>query len=277
MMMLNIKDFKLHVEDLGHPKGEAVVFLNGVMASTSSWYTLMKYFVKNDFRVVLHDFKGQLRSDHPDGPYTFQEHAEETIMILKQLGIHQAHFVGTSYGGEVALNIGFRYPEYVKSMMVIDSTSEIDPMMRTEIERWIELCKLKDGYHFFKGISKSIYGKDYIKRNKVMMEERAKATSKVPESYFDGQITLYETFINDVNMTDRLHEIKAPTLVVCGDQDHLKPLKCSLRIHKEIEGSEMVVLKDCGHVAIFEKPDELQTLMIGFIHKHMQKTSNTRS
>lgn len=267
--MLSIKHFKLHVEDLGYPKGETLVFLNGVMASTSSWYTLMKYFVKNDFRVVLHDFKGQLRSDQPEGPYTFKEHAEETIMILKQLGIHQAHFVGTSYGGEVAMNIGFRYPEFVKSLIIIDSTSEIDMKMKKEIERWIELCKLKDGYQFFKGIAKSIYGKEYLKNNKMMMEERAKATAQVPEAYFEGQIKLYETFINDVEMTDRLKEIKAPTLVICGDQDHLKPLKFSEKIHAEIQGSEFVVLKHCGHVAIFEKPDELQTLMIGFIHKHM--------
>jgi 3-oxoadipate enol-lactonase len=152
--MLRIKDFELHVEDLGYSKGEAVVFLNGVMASTSSWYTLMKYFVKNDFRVVLHDFKGQLRSDKPKGPYTFKEHAEETILILKQLGIHQAHFVGTSYGGEVALNIGFRYPEFVKSLVIIDSTSEVDEKMKHEIEHWIELCQAKDGYRFFHGMAK---------------------------------------------------------------------------------------------------------------------------
>lgn len=266
--MLKIKNFELFVEDLGYSKGEPIVFLNGVMASTNSWYTLMKYFVKNDFRVVLHDFKGQLKSDKPDGPYTFKEHAEETIMILQQLGIHQAHFVGTSYGGEVALNIGFRYPQFVKSLMIIDSTSEIDQKMRSEIERWIELCKKKNGLQFFNGILKTIYGRNYIKENRLFLEERAKATSKVHESYFDGQITLYETFINDVYMTNRLKEIKAPTLIVCGDQDRLKPLKFSKIIHQKILNSEMVILENCGHVAIFEKPNELQTLMIGFINKN---------
>lgn len=266
--MIRIKNFELHVEDLGYPKGEAVVFLNGVMASTSSWYGFMKYFVKNDFRVVLHDFKGQLKSDKPEGPYTFREHAEETIMILKQLGIHQAHFVGTSYGGEVALTIGFRYPEYVKSLVIIDSTSEIDGKMKTEIERWIELCQAKDGYQFFKGIARSIYGKRYRDENKSALEDRAKATAKVPASYFEGQVTLYRTFLNDVYMTDRLKEIQAPTLIICGDQDKLKPLKFSKIIHQEIKHSELVVLEDCGHVAIFEKSNEIETLMIGFIHKN---------
>lgn len=266
--MMLIKNFELHVEDLGHPKGETVVFLNGVMASTNSWYALMKYFVKNDFRVVLHDFKGQLRSDKPEGPYTFKEHAEETIMILKQLGIHQAHFVGTSYGGEVALNIGFRYPEFVKTLVIIDSVSEIDEKMKKEIERWIELCEEKNGLKFFNGIVKSIYGKTYLKMNKSFLEERAKATQKVPASYFEGQKILYETFINDVEMTEQLKNIKAPTLIICGDQDKLKPLKFSKMIHQEIKGSELVILHDCGHVAVFEKPDEIQTLMIGFIQKH---------
>jgi 3-oxoadipate enol-lactonase len=70
-------------------------------------------------------------------------------------------------------------------------------------------------------------------------------------------------------MTDRLHEIKCPALIICGDQDFLKPIKFSQIIAGGIEKSEFVILPNCGHVSIFEKPNELQTLLSGFVLKNM--------
>jgi 3-oxoadipate enol-lactonase len=221
----------------------------------------MKPFVKSGYRIVLHDFKGQLKSDKPEGKYTFEQHAKETIEILKKLNIKTAHFVGTSYGGEVALNIGFRFPEVVKSLVIIDSVSETNKVMVDEINSWIDLCEKKDGYNFFWGMAKSIYGPTFMKENKTFLEQRAEATRHVDPSYLDGQIILYKTFINDVYMTNRLNEIKAPTLIICGMDDILKPPKFSKIIQDEIKGSELVLLEDCGHVAIFEKYKEIIDLI----------------
>ena len=239
---MKIKDFELYVEDLGNPNGEVIVFLNGVMASTNSWYTIMKPFVEAGYRIILHDFKGQLKSDKPSGPYTFAEHAKETIMILDQLSIKKAHFVGTSYGGEVALNIGFRYKKYVSSLVIIDSVSETDETMVNEINHWINLCEKKDVYAFFWGMAKSIYGPTFMKDNKDFLEKRALATKHVDPSYLEGQITLYKTFNNDVYMTNRLKDVKARTLVICGVDDILKPAKFSKIIYNEIPNDKIVLL-----------------------------------
>jgi 3-oxoadipate enol-lactonase len=62
-------------------------------------------------------------------------------------------------------------------------------------------------------------------------------------------------------MTNRLNEIKAPTLIICGMDDILKPPKFSKIIQDEIKGSELVLLEDCGHVAIFEKYKEIIDLI----------------
>ena len=107
---------------------ETIVFLNGVMATTNSWYTLSKPFEDLGYRVLLHDFKGQLRSDKPKGPYSFQEHADELQALLAHLNIESAHFIGTSYGGEVALKYASLYQNHMKSMVIIDSTTELDPL-----------------------------------------------------------------------------------------------------------------------------------------------------
>ncbi|BCR36008.1 alpha/beta fold hydrolase [Mariniplasma anaerobium] len=263
---MKINDLELFVEDLGNPNGEVIVFLNGVMASTNSWYAIMKPFVKLGYRIILHDFKGQLKSDKPACAYTFEEHAKETVQILKNLNIDKAHFVGTSYGGEVALNIGFRFPEIVKSLVIIDSVSETDQDMVNEINSWIDLCEKKDGYAFFWGMAKSIYGPKFMKENMAFLEQRAEATRHVDPSYLEGQIILYKTFNDDVYMTNRLNEIKAPTLIICGKDDILKPPKFSKIMQEQIEDSILVLLEDCGHVAIFEKSEEIIELIKNWIN-----------
>lgn len=258
---MKINNLELFVEDLGNLNGEVIVFLNGVMASTNSWYMIMKPFIKLGYRIILHDFKGQLKSDKPKGVYTFEDHAKETMKILENLNITKAHFVGTSYGGEVALNIGFRFPDVVKSLVIIDSVSETNQAMINEINAWIDLCEKKDGYAFFWGMAKSIYGPKFMKENMSFLEQRAEATRHVDPSYLEGQISLYKTFNKDVYMTNRLKEIKAPTLIICGMDDILKPPKFSKIIRDEIKNSKLVLLEDCGHVAIFEKYQEIIELI----------------
>lgn len=248
---------------------ETVVFLNGVMASTNSWYTLSKPLEELGYRVLLHDFKGQLKSDKPEGPYSFLDHAKELLALLDHLNIHKAHVIGTSYGGEVALRFATAHPERMDSMVVIDSTSELTGVCQGFVSSWMAPASAGDGEAFFNTLMPSIYGESFLKKEAAFLKKRAKATKDIGEDYFHGQVTLYETFLQDVAMDlSELQKIQVPTLVICGEQDILKTPKESLRIHQGIEGSEYVLLPDCGHVSIFEKPKEITTLLLGFLLKH---------
>lgn len=253
-----------------------VLFLNGVMASTNSWYGLSRIFEELGFKVVLHDFKGQLKSDKPLGEYTFHEHARETLRLLEHLNIKNAHLIGTSYGGEVGMKFAALYPEATLSLSIIDSVSETDPIMEYLIDTWISAAESGDGEKFFNVLVPSLYSTDFIEKNREFLKDRARATKNINPEYFAGQVSLYHTFKNDVYMTDILKLIKAPTLVICGEEDVLKRPSFSRILHENIKDSEYVLLPGCGHVAIFERPNELNSLLLGFILKTMAKeTSNS--
>jgi len=260
---------KLYYEDLGDSGArETVAFLNGVMASTGSWEALYPAFQKLGYRVILHDFKGQLKSDKPAGEYTFAEHAEEARALFAHLGVEKPHLIGTSYGGEVAMKFALLFPHMAKSITIIDSVSEIDEVLRGFVDSWIILCDTGDGEAFFRGMTPSIYSRRFIREQRDMLNARAKQMKLVPPDYFEGQKTLYNTFKNDVFMTDQLPNISCPALVICGGDDLLKPPRFSKIIAENIPGSEYFIIPDCGHVAIFEKPRELLSVMTGFILKH---------
>lgn len=260
---------RLYYEVHGDPNGkETVAFLNGVMASVSSWALLYPIFERAGFRVVLHDFKGQLKSDKPEGPYTFAQHCAETKALLEHLGVEKAHLIGTSYGGEVALKFAALYPEMTRTISVIDSLSELDEVCRGFVTNWKTLCDTGDGETFFWGMAPAIYGPEFLAKNQEMLAVRAKAIKGNPDGYLEGQKILYDTFNDDVYMTPELGKIQCPALILCGEMDILKPPRFSKILVDHIPDAEFVTLPGSGHVAIFERPKELESAIFGFVMKH---------
>jgi 3-oxoadipate enol-lactonase len=227
-------------------------------------------FEKLGFRIILHDFKGQLKSSKPPGPYSFSEHCAEAKALFDHLGVERLHLVGTSYGGEAAMKFAVLYPETVRTISVIDSVSELDAVLEGFVLGWKALCDVGDGETFFRGMMPSIYGARFIRDNREMLAERAGATKLMPVDYFSGQKTLYDTFIQDVTMTRELSKIICPALILCGTEDILKPPRFSQILADNIPGAEYMTIPGCGHVAIFEKPKELESAVSGFILKHCQ-------
>jgi 3-oxoadipate enol-lactonase len=237
---------RIYYEIQGDAQGEqCIAFLNGVMASTASWESLAALFGRFGFRILLHDFRGQLRSDKPPGPYSFEMHAADLKRLLEDEGVEQAHLVGTSYGGEVGLVFACSYPERVRTLSLIDSVSELDPLLRKTVELWITLAAGSSPEELYWGVIPTLYGRRFLRR----------------------QLSLYRTFLG-LEITERLPAIRCPTLVVCGQEDALKPPRFSRLIAEKIEGAELVLLPDCGHVAIYEKPQELASLLLGVVLKH---------
>ncbi|KUO73872.1 MAG: alpha/beta hydrolase [Clostridia bacterium BRH_c25] len=260
---------KLFYEEKGRHDGEeTVAFMNGVMTSTSSWVYQIPIFEKLGFRIILHDFKGQTMSDKPEGIYTFKQHAEEARALFDYMGAKKLHIIGTSYGGEVAMRFAIDYPEYVKSVSIIDSVSELDLSLKLFVQGWRTLAGIEDPEAFFWGMAPSIYSNSFLKNNMEFLKQRAEALKHISPDYFRGQISLYKTFEEDVYMTDELTGIKCNVLVICGQEDILKPVKFSKILADNILNSEYAVIPDCGHAAIFEKPDILNTMLLGFIIKN---------
>ncbi|WP_409273391.1 alpha/beta fold hydrolase [Neobacillus sp. SCS-31] len=272
MAMMNINGNELFYEVFGDSEAsKTVMFFNGVMTTTSSWALYYPLFEKLGYRIVLHDFKGQMKSAKPDGPYTFREHAEDAKVLLDRLGIQKVHLVGTSYGGAVALRFAIDYPEIAVSLTLIDVASELGETTRLFLEGWKQLAIGPQGEAFFWGAVPSLYCNSFVEKNKEFLAERAKLMNDIGEDYFNGQVHLYDTYINDSDVTDELCKVKCPTLVVVGENDLLTPRRFSDILVRHIPDTEYLIIPECGHVTIFEQPGSLLTAMAGFVLKNSER------
>ena len=100
--------------------GPVLLLLHGIAGSSLSWVPVMAR-LRRDFTVVAPDFVGHGHSAKPSGDYSLGNLASWTRDLLEILGIDRATVVGQSYGGGVALQFAYQFPERCERLVLVDS------------------------------------------------------------------------------------------------------------------------------------------------------------
>jgi 3-oxoadipate enol-lactonase len=257
-----VNGVRLYYEQRGPESGALLVLNNGIFMNTTSWVFQTPELAKR-YRVLTYDMRGQGQSDHPEGEYSLDLHAQDLVALMDALGISKAHLVGTSYGGELNLVMGIRFPERCQSLTIICSVSHSNPLAAAMIERWRLAAKMGDGPLFFRLIYADVYSENFMvsRPDLIPMAEQRYATLDLKAA---GR--LIESF-QRFNVTADLGKIMAPTCIVSAELDLLKPRRYGELLHKSISGSEFHLVPNAGHVAVLEKAAEVNTIIFGFLAK----------
>ncbi len=261
MASIKVGDVNLYYELRGNiESNETLVFLNGIMSSVSSWNNQYPV-LKKHFKILLYNYNTSSEI------HTYKDHAHDLKALLEHLEINKVHLIGASFGGVVGMQFTLLYPDYVKSLSLIDTISELDELLKATVTNWKTLL-INEPYDFYHKIIPSFYSNDFIENNQLFLDNSAKSYAKIPEEFFVEQIHLLDTFIENTNLTEALPNILCPTLIICGEEDVLTPRKFSDRIAELIKNNEYVIIPKCGHVSLIEKPSVINSLLLGFISKN---------
>jgi 3-oxoadipate enol-lactonase len=263
MPRICVNDVELYYEFSGPEDGELLILNNGVFMNTTSWLFQMPELTPR-YRVLSYDMRGQGQSAHPTGEYSLELHAQDLVALMDALRLPRAHMVGTSYGGELNLVLGIRYPQRCQSLTIIASVSHSDALAVAMIERWRRAALLGDGPLFFRLIYADVYSENFLtgRPDLIPMAEGRYAQLDLPAA-----VRLIESF-QRFNVTADLPKITAPTCIVSAELDLLKPRRYGEIIHRAIAGSEFHLIPNAGHVVVLEKAAEVNTIILGFLAKH---------
>lgn len=264
MSEIHVNGVMLYYEIHGGNEAPVLVLNNGVIMNASSSWVFQTQALARRYRVLQYDCRGQGNSDHPEGPYSMELHADDLAALLEALEIENAHIVGISYGGEVAQAFVLKYPTKVRSLILIDTVSEVGQELRLVIEGWIDALRTGDALAFFNATVPWNFTQRFIADNPALFEDAKKRYALLD---FPAVIRLCECFL-EVNFTPRLGEIAAPTCVMVGERDILKGPAYAEILCKGIPHSELHILKGAGHATCWESPQEFNTIILGFLAKH---------
>lgn len=242
---------------------ETVALLNGIAMSIAHWKPVADRLAEAGYRVVMHDLRGQLLSERPAGPYSFEEHARDLAALLGRLGVGKAHVVGTSYGAEVALTFARDFPGMCASVTSVDGVTEYDAVLGAAIEAW-KTAALADPRAFYKSLIPWNYSAGYIAGHKDFLAAREDAVATMPRGYFEAFGRLCDAFMN-IDLTKDLGKIRCPCLAAVADGDILKPRRYSRIIADGVPGAVYGEIAGSGHAVVVEKPDELAATLLRFL------------
>jgi abhydrolase domain-containing protein 6 len=249
---VDIPDFKIAYAEGG--TGDTIIMVHGYTGNKDNWVYLAKYLTPN-YRVIIPDIPGFGESSKPeDKNYNIMSQVERLNLFAKALNLTKFHLVGNSMGGNIAGNYAADYPDMVKTLALFDASGVNAPIKSESIlllEKGINPYMIRDAKDFDKSLEFVFvkppklpsFMKQYLAKQSV---EAWPLNKKIGDDYRLDKFTL----------ESKLNKITAPTLILWGDSDKLVHISSVPIFEKGIKNSKTVIIKECGHVPMIEKPAE---------------------
>jgi pimeloyl-ACP methyl ester carboxylesterase len=216
-----------------HGADEPLVIIAGLSMDLTALEDIVSQLSRR-YQVIVFDNRGAGRSDKPDIPYSIEMMADDTAGLLDGLKISRAHIMGISLGGRIAIALTLKHPELVKSLILVSTGAKVpNTLGRRLIFLLLEIPRRVGAL-----------GKKYPQPYYAYLRQRRAS--------------------RDYDATDRLHEIRAPTLVLHGKKDRFAPYGLAEKMHAEIAGSKMITFKS-GHMFFFWRQKEFLSVVEEFL------------
>jgi pimeloyl-ACP methyl ester carboxylesterase len=266
MPIFNYKD--LEINYLKRGKGEPLLMFQGLGQSIGSW-TFQIPFFKRRMMVIALDNRGIGKSSRPDYPYTINMFIEETIALLEHLHIEdQLHVIGISMGGMIAQQFALKYPQKVKSLILLATAAYMDPKPLIDKYKNLEELPLDSA---FRERLELMFSEEFIKKvqhdkslsqtlkNKLMLENHPTMQDYINRG---AAIVGHDT-------REFLHKITQPTLIMTGSYDKIIPMNESRFLHEKIPNSKLEIIEGYGHGSLLiEDFERINKIVWDFIQEN---------
>ncbi len=257
MPILHVNGIDMHYEKIG--EGQPVLFIHGLGSSSCDWEMQVPDFSKQ-YQVVTFDLRGHGQSQKPPGPYTMSLFAKDTAELIKSLGVAPVHIVGISLGGMIAFQLAVDYPESVKSLVIVNTGPEV--VVRTMKDRWQVFFRFALVYVL--GMRKM---GEVLSKRLFPKEEQASLRELFVERWAENDTRAYLNTLRAIvgwSVTDQIHTIETPTLVVSADSDYT-PVSAKEAFVAKMPQAKLIVVENSRHATPVDSPEKFNELVLSFL------------
>ena len=229
-----------------------ILLLHGLLGALSNFTGIIEHFGKthNVILPLLPIYDMPIRKVSVSG---LVGHIQR---FVDHKNYEKVHVLGNSLGGHIALLYAMEEPERIASVTLTGSSGLFESAMGTSFPK-------RGNYEYIK------------KKAEDTFFDPAVATKELVDDIFETvnnrnkAIRIVATAKSAVrhNLGDKLHSIKAPTLLIWGKNDQVTPPFVGEKFNELIENSELHWVDDCGHAPMMEHPDQFNDILEGFLKK----------
>jgi pimeloyl-ACP methyl ester carboxylesterase len=244
--------------------GPPLVLLSGYVGDGPGTFRPQLDALSDQFTVVAWDMPGSGRSSDPPETFRLPDFADCLAGFMAAIGVDQAHVLGLSFGGGLALEFYRRNPETLRSLILVSAYAGWSGSLPAdEVEfRLNQVLGLADlpADRFTEAVAPTMFTPS------APAELVEAFTESVSRFHPTGLRAMARAFA-EADLRDVLSEIHVPTLLLYGDADVRATLDVAHGMHAAIPGSKLVVLPGVGHVISVEAPerfnDEVRAFLLG--------------
>jgi pimeloyl-ACP methyl ester carboxylesterase len=274
------EEVELHGHRVGFQaagSGPLVVLLHGITSTSDAWRDVMPRLAE-DYTVVAPDMIGHGRSAKPRGDYSLGAYAAGVRDLLALLGFERATVVGHSFGGGIAMQFSYLFPEYVERMALIASGGlgrEVHPMLRAAVlpgSEWVLPLLAREWSVRAGDAVRSVAAKVGIEAGPDIAEFARGYASLTEEGASEAFIHTMRSVIDPdgqrVSALDRLYLAdQMPTMFVWGTDDPIIPVAHGRNAHRVVPNSRYVELEGSGHWPMLDAPNRIVSELQSFIEE----------
>jgi len=274
---LPVEHLSIHGHQVSYRRageGPVLLFLHGIAGSSRTWVPTMQ-LLRRDYTTLAPDFLGHGESAKPVGDYSLGNQASGIRDFLQLLGIGRVTVVGQSFGGGVAMQFAYQYPEFCERLVLVSAGG-----LGREVSWMLRLLTLPAAEYVMPVLFPSFareWGDSLMRflRSRGVRDARAEemwsAYASLTESgnrqaFVRTMRAVIDPGGQSVSAVDRLYlAARTPTLIVWGDQDRIIPLVHAYQAHEAIPNSRLEVMHGVGHFPQAEEPIRFAEILADFL------------
>jgi pimeloyl-ACP methyl ester carboxylesterase len=238
-----------------HGQGKPLLLIHGGTVTAESWQPYLAAFAEH-YRVITPDSRGHGRTSNPTGIMSYRLLADDMAAFVQALGLHKPLIFGYSDGGQVALEIGMRYPDLPQALIVGATWFKFNETYSAWVQNLfgdrqspdLDTEKFERENPDWTGWLRQVYGPDNWKT----ALKQLKPMWTTPLNYTSNDFV----------------QVVAPTLVLVGDRDDFIPVEEASEMYRLLPNAELAVLPGADHLAAFTKAPLAQALVLDFLSRH---------
>lgn len=245
---------------------EAVILIHGSgpgVTAYANWRLVMPALAEN-FRVLAPDMVGFGYSERPASvQYDVQTWADQVVGLMDTLALPQAHMVGNSFGGAIALRIATQHPDRVGRLVLMGSMGVPFPITEGLERVW--------GYEpSFENMRKVLdvfaYSRDIVNDELAEVRYRGSIEPGFQESFAAMFPAPRQRWVEAMcSPEEDIRQLPHRTLIVHGREDQVIPVQTSLRLMELIDNADLTVFCHCGHWSMIERTADFNRSVTEFL------------
>jgi 3-oxoadipate enol-lactonase len=242
-------------------RGEPLVLLHCLGVDHHFWDFAKP--LESDFTLIRYDLPGHGTSAVPDHGYRIEDLSDQLYALARAHDLNRFNLAGISLGGLIAQCFAARHPDLVSRLILVDTTPRYTQQMRTMWAERAATARAQGTAALIDGLLKIWFSTAAIESNDPGV---AYVRATLARCSGEGYALACEALAR-ADLEDLAAQIKAPTLVICGDDDIPSFVDAAHWLSANIPGAELSWIAGTRHASVLEKPVQARVLMKSFLEQ----------